>query len=311
MKFYPFVFVAFLSATTLAPASAHARMIDKTAALVNSDVVLNSDVESFKKNFSLRRELDPFIGLLNFAPGSTSDTLNYLVQEQLVLQKQTVSDDEVEEEINAVQRSNRIDRDRLREVLKSQGVDFEDYRRLMRVSVAKRKLIDRELRPLAAVSDEEVKNYYYTDPATKERRQAQKLVLTYTLQQLLLPSQALADAAAKRLKGGEDLDALAAEYAAQGAESSKLPALSEENMDARIREAVQGLKVGETTRPLSTGGGFMILKVNEIGAPTDPVFEREKERIRSVLFQKALQNQLRNWAEREKAASYVSFPQKS
>ena len=309
MKFYPFVFVAFLSAAAFTPA--HGRMIDKTVALVNSDVVLNSDVESFKKNFSLRRELDPFVGLLNFTPGAVSDTLNYLVQEQLVLQKQTVTDDEVEEEINAVQRSNRIDRDRLREVLKSQGVDFEDYRRLMRVSVAKRKLIDRELRPLAAVSDEEVKNYYYTDPSTKERRQAQKLVLTYTLQQLLLPSDALAEAAAKRLRGGEDLDALAAEYAAQGAESSKLPPLSEENMDSRIREAVQGLKVGETTRPLSTGAGNMILKVTEIGAPTDPVFEREKERIRAVLFQKALQNQLRNWAEREKAASYVSFPQKS
>jgi peptidyl-prolyl cis-trans isomerase SurA len=309
MKFYPFFVAAFASA--LVPVVSEARLIDKTVALVNSDVVLNSDTDSFKANFSLRRELDPFVGLLNFAPSSMNDILEYLVQEQLVLQKQEVKEEEVEEEINAVQRNNRIDRDRLREVLKGQGVDFEIYKRLMRVSVAKRKLIDRELRPLAAVSDEEVKNYYYTDASTKERRAAQKLVLTYTMQQLLVPNQALAETAANRLKAGEDLDAVASEYAAQGAETSKLPELSEENMNSTIREAVAGLKVGESTRPISTGSGYMILKVTQIGAPKDPVFEGEKERIRASLFQKALQNQLRLWTEREKAASYVSFPKKA
>jgi peptidyl-prolyl cis-trans isomerase SurA len=311
MKFYPFAFLALGFSAAVSPTLAQARLIDKTVALVNSDVVLNSDTESFKSNFSLRRELDPFIGLLNFAPASANDILNYLVQEQLVLQKQEVKDEEVEEEINAVQRNNRIDRDRLREVLKGQGVDFEIYRKLMRVSVAKRKLIDRELRPLAAVSDEEVKNFYYTDASTTERRAAQKLVLTYTLQQLILPNQELAETAATRLKAGEDLDAIAAEYAAKGAESSKLPELSEDNMNERIREAVKGLKVGETTRPISTGAGYMVLKIAQIGAPKDPVFEGEKERIRAGLFQKALQNQLRLWTEREKAASYVSFPKKA
>lgn len=304
MKFYPF----FVLALAAAPSFAQARMIDQTVALVNSDVVLNSDANSFKANFSLRRELDPFIGLLNFAPSSTNDILNYLVQEQLVLQKLEVKDEEVDEEINSVQRNNHIDRDHLREVLKSQGVDFEIYRKLMRVSVAKRKLIDRELRPLAAVSDEEVKNYYYTDASTSERRAAQKLVLTYTLQQLILPNRDLAETAAKRLKAGEDLDAVGAEYAAQGAETSKLPELSEDNMNDRIREAVKGLKVGETTRAISTGAGYMILKITQIGAPKDPVYEGEKERIRAGLFQKALQNQLRLWTDREKAASYVSFP---
>ncbi|RYZ98320.1 MAG: peptidyl-prolyl cis-trans isomerase [Proteobacteria bacterium] len=309
MKFYPFFVAAFASA--LIPVVSEARLIDKTVALVNSDVVLSSDTDSFKSNFSLRRELDPFVGLLNFAPSSMNDILEYLVQEQLVLQKQEVKEEEVEEEINAVQKNNRIDRDRLREVLKGQGVDFEIYKRLMRVSVAKRKLIDRELRPLAAVSDEEVKNYYYTDASTKERRSAQKLVLTYTMQQLLVPNQALAETAANRLKAGEDLDAVASEYAAQGAETSKLPELSEENMNATIREAVAGLKVGESTRPISTGNGYMMLKITQIGAPKDPVFESEKERIRASLFQKALQNQLRLWTEREKAASYVSFPKKA
>lgn len=283
---------------------AQGRMVDRTVALVNSDVVLQSDLQSLQKNFSLRREIDPFIGLSGFSPGNAKDSLEYLVQEKLVLQKSPASEEEVEEEINTVQRTNKIDREQLKTVLKAQGVDFEDYRALMAISASKRKLIDRELRPLAAVSDEDVKNFYYTDKAFRDRGN-NRLVLSYGLQQLILPNSDLAEEASKRLRNGEDFDAVTADLASRGAESSRLAAISEENMNARIRESIQGLKVGESTKPISTGAGYLILKIVEIGAPQDPVFEREKEKIRGVLFHKALVNQLKNWTERERAASYV------
>lgn len=300
MNFSP----AFLFLLLTVP-SAEARLVDKTLALVNSDVILQSDLGAFRKNYPLRREIDPFVALTGFSSETTKDILDYLVQEKLVLQKSSQSDDEVEEEINSVQRTNKINRDQLKEVLKSQGVKFEDYRRLMAVSVAKRKMIDRDLRPLAAVSDEDVKNFYYTDRSTKNRRQEQKLVLTYSLSQLILPNSALADEASRRIRAGEDFDSVTADLSAKGADSSQLSSISEDNMNAKIRESIQGLKVGETTKPISAGSGYLILKVTELGAPKDPVFEKEKEQIRGNLFQKALVNQLKIWTDREKASSYV------
>lgn len=306
MKFTPVFFGVFLFLPLLAPA----RTVDRTMALVNADVVLLSDANSFRKTFPLRREIDPFIQLTQF-PGDSApkQVLEYLVQERMVLQKFPAQEDEIEEEINSVQRNNRIDREHLKEVLASQGVKFDDYRRLMGVSVSKRKLIDRELRPLAAVSDEDVKNYYYTDASFLSRRKEQKLVLTYTLQQLLVPSSDVAETAIKRLRAGTDFDTVAADLAPQGAESSRLAGISEENMNPKIRDAVQGLKVGETTKALSAGSGYMILRIQEIGAPKDPVFEGEKEKIRSALFQKGLLGQLRLWTDRERASSYVHFSQ--
>lgn len=234
--------------------------------------------------------------------------LEYLVQEKLVLQKFPATEDEIEEEINAVQKNNKIDREALKQVLSSQGVRFEDYRKLMGLSVSKRKLIDRELRPLAAISDEEIKNFYYTDPASRTAVKGEKLVLSYNLQQLLIPNSNLADTVAKRLRGGEDFDSVASELAGKGVEFSRLGTISEENMNSKIRESIQGLKVGESTKPIATGAGYMILKITEIGAPKDPVFEKEKERIRGMLFQKALQNQLKIWTEREKSVSYIHIP---
>lgn len=294
----------FLFLVLLAPL-AQARTVDRTLALVNADVILQSDLNSFRKNFALRKEIDPFIPLVNYSSESAKDALDYLVQERLVMQKFPATEDEIEEEINAVQRNNHIDRDRLREVLGSQGVKFDDYRRLMAVSASKRKLVDKEIRPLAAVSDEDVKNFYYTDASFQSRRKEQKLVLSYSLQQLLLPNAELAEQAQKRLRGGADFDSVASELAAKGAESSKLPNISEENMNPQIKESVQGLRVGDSTKPIPAGSGYMILRIQQIGAPQDPVFEKEKEKIRGILFQKGLVNQLKLWSERERNASYV------
>lgn len=307
--FYPLFFSLLTFAVTagLYIPQANAKLVDKTVALVNSEVILLSDLQTFKKNFSLRKELDPFISLHNGPLGEKKEIQEYLIQEKLVLQKQPPVEEEVEEEINAVQRNNKIDRNQLKEVLRSQGVRFEDYRQLMMISVSKRKLVDRELRSLAAISDEDVKNHYYTDPSFRSTREGNKLVLTYTLQQLILPNLDLANQAQKRLNAGEDFDAVTADLSPKGAESSTLKNISEDNLNAKIRESIQGLKVGESTKPISAGSGYILLKITEIGAPKDPVFEREKERIRGLLFQKALVTQLKLWTEREKASSYVKI----
>lgn len=298
----------FLLFSLLLPSAAHAKLVDKTSALVNGDVILYSDVESFTKNFALRKELDPFVNLTKFDSQKQEDILNYLIQEDLVLQKSTPTQDEVEEEINAVQRNNKIDREKLKEVLQAQGVKFDDYRQLMKVSLAKRKLVDRELRPLAAVTDDEVKNYYYTAPEFADRRKKQNLVLSYSLQQMLLPSKTLADLAEKKLRSGADFDAISAELADRGAEKHSLGTISEDKMNELIRKSINGLKVGESSAAINTGNGYMILKITDIGAPTDPVFEKEKEIIRNKLFQKALLSQLKLWTERERMQSYIHIP---
>ncbi len=292
----------------LLSALAEAREIDRTAVLVNGDVVLRSDVAAFRKNLALRREIDPFVNLLGFTADNAAnekESIDYLVQERLVQQKHPAAEEEIEEEVNSVQRNNRMDREHLKEVLKSQGVKFEDYRRIMSVSISKRKLIEKDLRPLAAISDEDVKNYYYTDKVFQSRRKDNKLVLSYTLQQMLLPNSVTSGLAEKKLRAGEDFDSVAAELSPRGVESSRLGTISEENMNPKIRQAIEGLKVGESTKPVSAGNGFMILRILEIGAPQDSVFERDKERVRNELFQKALVNQLKLWTERERASSYV------
>lgn len=291
--------------------SAEARIVDRTAALVNAEVITLSDLSKFKKYFGLRKEIDPFIAFFNFNPQSEKEKISYLVQEALVTQKFPATKADVDEEIQAVQKKNNIDQDGLKNILKAQNVNFEVYTQMMGMSISKRKLMDRELRPIAVVTDDEVKNYYYTNPSFIERKKKQKLLLSYDLTQMRISGKALANEVAEKLRLGEDFDALAVKFADRGVTNTALGVLREDKLSDPIRASLEGLKTGETTHPVDLGADnlFVIHKVNSIGAPNDPVFEKEKPQIQGLLYQKAMERQLVLWTEREKRNAFVHVPE--
>jgi peptidyl-prolyl cis-trans isomerase SurA len=301
-------FKSILFTVLLATANANATLVDKTAAIVNSDVITLSDTQYFVKNMSLRQELDPFVNFFKKAPDNEQEILQYLIQEVLIMQKLLPTKEEVEEEINSIQRNNKIDRDKLKDVLRAQGINFDDYYSLMKVSAAKRRLMEREIRPLSQVSDEEVKNFYYTAAEFQARKGARSLILSYDLEQLALPTKELADEASSKLKQGNDLSAIASNLSERGVELNQLGMISEEKLAPSVLKAVQGLRVGEYSPAIFTGSGYFILRIREISAPSDPVFEKEKENIRNRLFQKAMARHLMDWTERERAQAYIYIP---
>lgn len=301
--------IAILILASSAP-TAEARLIDRTSALVNGEVITLSDVNRFRQTFALRKEIDPFIAFFQMNPQTPKDMTDYLVQEQLITQKFPTSKADIDEEIQAVVNKNNIDIETLKGILKAQGTSFDSYQQMMGISIAKRKLMDRELRPLAVVTEDEVKNFYYTNPAFIERKRKQKFLLSYDLGQMRVPSKALANEIAEKIRAGDDFDAVAAKYVDRGVRANALGVLREDSLSQAIRASLEGLKVGEVTKPVEVGESlFVIHKVNAISAPHDPVFEKEKPQIQSHLYQKAMERQLQLWIERERRNAFVHIPE--
>ncbi len=300
---------AFLFLTLCAniPIIAEARIIDRTAAVVNGAVILTSDIDNFRKQIKFRGQLDPFISVFQLVPENEKDILNYLIQEQLILQKFDPKDEEVESAINGIQQNNGITRDQLKQVLTSQGVTFDLYKEMMRTSVAKGRLIE-QLKPLAIISDDQVRNFYYTNPEFKDLRKNQKTVLSYDLEQLLLPNRTTADLAQARLNNGEDLASLVNQMSDRGVELVNLGVLSEEALNAVTKKALESVGSGGFSQPINTGSGYIILHVKSIGSPKDPAFERIKEQLRNRLGRTALSKQLAIWTEHERGGSFVHIP---
>ncbi|MDQ6955149.1 MAG: peptidylprolyl isomerase [Mariprofundaceae bacterium] len=71
-----------------------------------------------------------------------------------------IADDEVNSAIKKVAKDNKLDMSQLKEALKAQGIDFDDYRESLKKRMLSNKLIDIAVRGRVKISDEAMREYY-------------------------------------------------------------------------------------------------------------------------------------------------------
>ena len=291
-------------------------VIDRLEACVNSSLILLSDVVRFRKTMPLRAQLDPlFSGTPLAAKGPTQATdteiTQYLIDDKIILELFSVKDGEVEQEINSIQSNNRIDRKGLRSALKEQGFTFDEYFQLIRLSLAKRSLIDRDIRTKVFISDDDVKNQFYNRMQKISGSFSYKIqIITVSPANYKTKGAALgvAQDALHALQTGESFSDVAKRVsdhptASQGGD---LGLVSEEEINVQIRTQVKKLRVGEISSVLGTeSSGFFILKLVDVKTGAEDRLEKSKEEIRSQLATQEYQRQITLWLERQRLVSFV------
>lgn len=247
------------------------RVLESVAAIVNNNVILDSDVNEMLNN--IKSTTDP----KNLPDDATlkNQIIDQLIIENLILQqankaKITVSDEELTETIRNIAKSNGMTIDELRGYLSSIKVNYAKYREKMRSDM----IIDRtrmnEIRQRITISDKEVDDLANT--IAKQPTNNLEINLSHIL--IIIPEnptkQQLEQATDKakqvmtRLQNGESFSKLAASYsndenALKGGNMgwhklNELPTIFEE----RLVRAQKGEIVG----PLRSGVGYHILKVD-------------------------------------------------
>jgi hypothetical protein len=162
--FFVFSLIAYGSMTaTFTAQTVRAEVVERVEAIINKKAIFKSDVERFRQQVKLRAKIDPIFTNEPIAKNpnpSDLEVVNFLVDEAIIVDKFPVNDSEVEQEINGIQANLKIDRDALKQAIIREGFKFEDYFRLMRASLAKRQLIDREIRNKAVVSEDDIRSEY-------------------------------------------------------------------------------------------------------------------------------------------------------
>jgi peptidyl-prolyl cis-trans isomerase SurA len=277
--------------------------LDRLEASVNASLVLLSDVRVFRRTLPLRAQLDPlFAGttLASKGPASTDpEIIDYLINDQIILQAFPITDAEVEGEINSIQSNNRIDRQTLRNALREQGFNFDDYFDLIRVSVAKRNLIDRDIRTKVTISDDDVRNHYYNRYGNDARDSGSGR--SYRLQLVTVPLSDYKSPSAAR-----DVAVTAKENLEKGEGAEELT-LSDDQLNAAIRDQVRKLTPGQVS-PVFGGpkvGAFFVAKMLEVKAGDSEQFKRVKEEIRGQLAASEYQHQISLWLERQRQKTFI------
>lgn len=290
--------------------------VDRLEASVNAAIILSSDVQKFRDTTGLRQQLDPlFAGTQLAAKGegaTHAEIVEFLIDEQLIAQQFKITDGEVEQEINSIQANNRIDRQSLRDALKGQGYAFEDYFELIRISAAKRNLIDRDIRTKVTISDDDVKNYFYNHYAKKSSVPSAYKVRIIVISPSNYKSAAAARDTAERalsaIRAGESFEEVAKRASDDATASSggDLGEMTSDQMNTQFREQLTKMKIGEVSPILGDAKSrLFILKLEDVRSQESDRLNKMKEEIRAQLSAGEYQHQIALWLERQRQNAFV------
>ena len=280
---------------------------DRVAATVNGDVILESEVKEQKQPF-VRKNLTMPLGVV--PPGKVpteKEILDELVVIRLLEQEATkkgiqMTDQGLDAAIKSLRQRNQLSPDRFIMYLAANGVNYADYRKMMRRQMVLSALINREVAQKAAVSEKEAQEYFKENkgrideqydklierlsgpaepegeekpevPTHKEIYVGGRLKLRQIVLKIHNPNdkrekQRLVQTVRKiydEIKTGADFAKLAKRYSQDSTASrgGALGTMDYRDMTANLQKMVQQMKVGEVAPPLTTRNSLVILNLAE------------------------------------------------
>lgn len=298
----------FLLLPCLVSVLAVAEKVDRIAAVVNNDIIAQSEVEvrAAPELSKLPNERDA-LKRHALRQDILKQALESLISEKLLERElqdlqMEVSEAEVNAAIDDVKKQNRIEDAQFETVLKSEGYTLSGYKEFMKKHLSKMKLINLKVRSRVKVSDEDVKSEY----AKYVRNESNEFEVR--ARHILVPLDAKATEAEVD-KARQKAEALREEASKPGVDFAALakaksggPSASEGGdlgffrrgvMVAEFDKAAFTLPIGAISEPIRTKFGWHVLKVEERRAlPPQPL-----EEVKEALREKIARTQLESYTE--------------
>ena len=266
------------SASAAAPGRSGAapqRQADFIVAVVNSEPITNNEVRI--KLIRTEQLLQQQGGAMPPRDELVREVLERMISDKAQLQLAQssgtkVDDNAIEGAVETVARQNQITVDELRRRLKSDGIDYNQFRSEMRDELLVRRLRQREVEAKVTVSEQEI-DQYLRDQEGKTQTSALALNLAEIL--LAVPEnanpeqvaalQARAQQVLERARSGSDFAALATEFSTSATRSNggQMGLRNADRYPPLFVEATKNLRAGGLAGPVRSGAGFHILKVIE------------------------------------------------
>ena len=255
-------------------ATAETELLDRIVAVVNDDVVLQSELDQEVR--SIEQKLAQ-VG----APDMPGNEIRKQALERLILEKlqlaeakkigATVDDETLLLAMNNIARQNGLSLDELAAALQEQGMSMEEYREELRKEITLQRLRNREVISRIQVTKAEVDNYLAHAEENPGGRDA------YHLRHILIatPDGASSEEIAKarkqaedilqRLRNGEDFATLATRYSAgqQALDGGDLGWLEAGQVPTLFVKDLASMERGEVRGPYQAASGFHIIKLED------------------------------------------------
>jgi peptidyl-prolyl cis-trans isomerase SurA len=287
---------------------------------VNDQIISRSDVERALQQLEQEDQQN------NASPAEIADRqknfLRDMIDKQLLLSRaKDLSlnvDAEVIRRLDDIRKQNHMDTlEDLEKAARSQGVSFEDFKAQIRDSILVQQVIRDEVGRRLQMTQSQEQAYY--DAHKQEYMQPEEIRLS----EILIPvaadanDAAVAQAQAKaaevetKLKAGDKFEDLAKTYSsgATAAQGGDLGTPYKRGALAKVLEdQTFDLKAGDSTAPIRTKQGFVILKVTEHAPAGVPPLKDVEPQVQEAMYTEQMQPALRDYLTklREEAAIEIA-----
>lgn len=286
-----------LLGTLLLAATAHAqvRPLDRVAAIVDGDVIMQSQLQA------RLREVQQTIGRRGAAlPPEhvlTQQVLERLIIENIQLQIGErsgirIGDAELNETMASIAQRNGLTLDQFRAALARDGLSYEDARDQVRREMIISRVRQRRVAERIQVSDQEVQNFLASELGKLQLSEDLRLA------SILIPlpdgasSEAIQTAERQardiynQLRQGADFAQLAMSRSADenALEGGEMGWRKAPQLPPPLDSMVAALKVGEVSEPLRTPGGFLLIKLLDRRGGEGEQMLRQETRVRHILI---------------------------
>jgi peptidyl-prolyl cis-trans isomerase SurA len=290
----------------MVPGAAGARVVERIAAVVGDEVILESEV-----NERARPHLQEIASLPDAAQRTQRtaavrrEVLERIIEEHLLLAqadelKLSVTSEEIDRSIEQIKKDYGLTDAQLNDELRKQGMNMASYRQSTRKEILRYRVLNIAVGSKVQVSDNDVQSWY-------ERNMKAGSNLQVKVSHIFVVIPENADAAkvlereryAKKILGraqaGEDFAALAKELSEDPntrAEGGDLGYFGKEmGLPKPVEELVFSMKVGDVGGPVRGNQGFHVIKLVDRRAKDVKPLAEVKEELRAKLRAKEMERQ--------------------
>jgi peptidyl-prolyl cis-trans isomerase SurA len=290
---------------------ARAEILERVVAKVNGDIVTLTDFQARQIAAAQAARIAPD-RVEAFLRQQNAKILQDAVDELLLTQRAAdlgmrMRPEVVRDIIEGIKKENNLETDaELTEQLRREGMSMDDLKRSIERSIQRRQVLQREIEPKIAVSEEDAYAEYqkrkadFTKPAT------------VTLEEILVEgrdAREKAEVLVGRARAGEDFQALARAYskAPSAKNGGDLGKLAHGEMNPDLEKQVFALAKGAISEPIPQGDGFRILRVTDKTDGSVVPYEEAKKDIRARLAEERIQKEYQAYMDtlRQKAVIQI------
>jgi peptidyl-prolyl cis-trans isomerase SurA len=281
----------------LAAGALRAEIVERVVAKVNGQIITLSEFQSRQITAAQASHVDPS-GVAQFLRQNNAKILQDAVDEILILQK---AEDQglrmnpavVDEVIASIKKDNNLGtEEQFQEALAREGLTLGELRQNIERSYTRRMVVQRDIEPRIAVSEDELRAEYDKRKASDFTKPA-----TVSLQEILIPEEAGGRALARELvtkaRAGADFQELAKTYSAapSKANGGDIGEIAESDMSPELLKVTSALAVGGVSDPMPVASGFRVLKVTAKTAATVTPFDAAREKLRDEMMMSRFQKE--------------------